>query len=276
MDWINVIIQGGLLGGFYALFAIGLSMSFGIMRLVNIAHGDLIVLSAYVALVVTQAHRARSIREPRHRHAGDVRAGLRAATRVVESNSQRRTCCRRSWSLSAFRSSSRTDCCRSSAPTTIGSRKARSRRQACSFPGGIDHRCLSARGFRGGNAGHRQLAASVLPHAAWPRLSRRLRRCRHRRTDGHRQSQALRAGAGNRDDFHGARRCAVRHPNDLRAAVGTDPADPRFRGRHHRRARQHVGHADRRRRAWRRPGRRRGSSIRTGKFWPDISPFSPS
>src|SRR5579863_3555099 len=54
MNWLNVLVQGGLLGGFYALFAIGLSMSFGIMRLVNIAHGDLIVLSAYVALVVTQ------------------------------------------------------------------------------------------------------------------------------------------------------------------------------------------------------------------------------
>src|SRR5271170_8113195 len=54
MDWIGILIQGALLGGFYALFAIGLSMSFGIMRLVNIAHGDLIVLSAYVALVVTQ------------------------------------------------------------------------------------------------------------------------------------------------------------------------------------------------------------------------------
>jgi branched-chain amino acid transport system permease protein len=54
MTWLNILIQGGLLGGFYALFAIGLSMSFGIMRLVNIAHGDLIVLAAYVALVVTQ------------------------------------------------------------------------------------------------------------------------------------------------------------------------------------------------------------------------------
>ena len=54
MDWINIVIQGSLLGGFYGLFAIGLSMSFGIMRLVNIAHGDLIVLSAYVGLVVTQ------------------------------------------------------------------------------------------------------------------------------------------------------------------------------------------------------------------------------
>ncbi len=54
MLWLNVLIQGSLLGGIYALFAIGLSLSFGIMRLVNIAHGDFIVLSAYVALVVVQ------------------------------------------------------------------------------------------------------------------------------------------------------------------------------------------------------------------------------
>jgi branched-chain amino acid transport system permease protein len=54
IQWLNTIIQGVLLGGIYALFAIGLSLSFGIMRLVNIAHGDLIVLSAYVALVVGQ------------------------------------------------------------------------------------------------------------------------------------------------------------------------------------------------------------------------------
>lgn len=50
MDWINAIIQGALLGGLYALFAAGLSLIFGVMRLVNIAHGDLIVLAAYVAL----------------------------------------------------------------------------------------------------------------------------------------------------------------------------------------------------------------------------------
>ena len=54
MQWLNIFIQGSLLGGIYALFAIGLSMSFGIMRLVNIAHGDFIVLSGYVAMLVTQ------------------------------------------------------------------------------------------------------------------------------------------------------------------------------------------------------------------------------
>ena len=55
MNVLNIVIQGGLLGGLYALFAIGLSLSFGIMRLVNIAHGDLIVLAAYVALMAVDA-----------------------------------------------------------------------------------------------------------------------------------------------------------------------------------------------------------------------------
>ena len=54
MEWVNILVQGCLLGGLYGLFAIGLSLSFGIMRLVNIAHGDLIVLSAYVALIVVE------------------------------------------------------------------------------------------------------------------------------------------------------------------------------------------------------------------------------
>jgi branched-chain amino acid transport system permease protein len=55
MLWLNVILQGVLTGGLYAMFAAGLSLIFGVMRLVNIAHGDLIVLAAYVALIVTTA-----------------------------------------------------------------------------------------------------------------------------------------------------------------------------------------------------------------------------
>ena len=46
MVWLNAIIQGVLIGGLYALFAAGLSLIFGVMRLVNIAHGDLIVAAA--------------------------------------------------------------------------------------------------------------------------------------------------------------------------------------------------------------------------------------
>lgn len=47
---LDTIVQGLLLGGLYALFAAGLSLVFGIMRLVNLAHGDLIVLGAYLIL----------------------------------------------------------------------------------------------------------------------------------------------------------------------------------------------------------------------------------
>lgn len=53
LDWLGTIIQGVLLGGLYALFAAGLSVIFGIMRLVNLAHGDLIVLAAFAILSLT-------------------------------------------------------------------------------------------------------------------------------------------------------------------------------------------------------------------------------
>ena len=52
---LDTIIQGILLGGLYALFAAGLSLVFGIMRLVNLAHGDLIVLAAFLILVLVSA-----------------------------------------------------------------------------------------------------------------------------------------------------------------------------------------------------------------------------
>ncbi|RWA85820.1 branched-chain amino acid ABC transporter permease [Mesorhizobium sp.] len=55
MMWLDTIVQGVLLGGLYALFAAGLSLVFGIMRLVNLAHGDLIVLAAFLILVLVTA-----------------------------------------------------------------------------------------------------------------------------------------------------------------------------------------------------------------------------
>jgi branched-chain amino acid transport system permease protein len=54
MVWLNVIVQGILVGGLYALFAAGLSLIFGVMRLVNIAHGDLIVAAAFMAWAIVQ------------------------------------------------------------------------------------------------------------------------------------------------------------------------------------------------------------------------------
>src|SRR6201988_4408364 len=53
--WLDALIQGVLLGGLYALFAAGLSLIFGIMRLVNLAHGDLIVLAAFLLYFIANA-----------------------------------------------------------------------------------------------------------------------------------------------------------------------------------------------------------------------------
>ncbi len=57
MAWVNAIIQGILTGGLYALFACGLSLMFGVMKVVNLAHGDLAILGGYIALgVITVTH----------------------------------------------------------------------------------------------------------------------------------------------------------------------------------------------------------------------------
>lgn len=55
MAWLDTIVQGILLGGLYALFATGLSLTFGVMRLVNLAHGDFSILAAFIAVVAVQA-----------------------------------------------------------------------------------------------------------------------------------------------------------------------------------------------------------------------------
>ncbi len=48
MELLNQVIQGVLLGGYYAILASGLSFLFGVMRIVNLAHGSLVVLAGYL------------------------------------------------------------------------------------------------------------------------------------------------------------------------------------------------------------------------------------
>lgn len=55
MTWVNDIVQGIFLGGAYALTAVGLSLMFGVMRMVNLAHGDLAVCGTYLATTVMAA-----------------------------------------------------------------------------------------------------------------------------------------------------------------------------------------------------------------------------
>jgi branched-chain amino acid transport system permease protein len=51
---INAVVAGLLLGGFYAAVTVGISISFGILDIVNIAHPAFIILGAYIAYIVNQ------------------------------------------------------------------------------------------------------------------------------------------------------------------------------------------------------------------------------
>jgi len=53
VNWLDQVIQGILLGGYYAILASGLALLFGVMRIINLAHGDLAILGAFLALVLT-------------------------------------------------------------------------------------------------------------------------------------------------------------------------------------------------------------------------------
>lgn len=50
MDWLSTVVNGALLGGLYGLFGLGLALVFGVMRVVNLAHGEFIVLGAFIGV----------------------------------------------------------------------------------------------------------------------------------------------------------------------------------------------------------------------------------
>jgi branched-chain amino acid transport system permease protein len=54
IHWLDAFLQGVMLGGLYALFAMGQSLIFGVMRLTNTAQGDFIILAAFAGLAAAQ------------------------------------------------------------------------------------------------------------------------------------------------------------------------------------------------------------------------------
>ena len=52
MIWVNQIVQGVLLGGYYAVIACGLSFMFSVMRIINLAHGSLAIVAAFGLFVL--------------------------------------------------------------------------------------------------------------------------------------------------------------------------------------------------------------------------------
>ncbi|WMS43829.1 branched-chain amino acid ABC transporter permease [Acuticoccus sp. MNP-M23] len=54
IDIANALLTGTMIGGYYAMLAFGLALSFGVMRLVNLAHGEFLVVGAYLSSVILQ------------------------------------------------------------------------------------------------------------------------------------------------------------------------------------------------------------------------------
>ena len=272
MEWLNTILQGVLLGGLYAMFAAGLSLIFGVMRLVNIAHGDLIVLAAYVALVTVQALGVNPLvslvvvvpvmaaigyalqRGLLNRTLGDdllppllVTFGLS----VIIQNGLLEMFTADSVKLNAGAGRGRQH---------PGRRRARGRRAAADP--------VRARG-----RGHRRPAMAVLPHRARPRLPRHLRRPVGGAAHGAEQCARLRARHGALARHRRGRRRAAGGARQLRSGDRAGAAHLRLRGGDHRRARHPCGARSpaASSSAWRRPSARR--SIPAGTCSPVISRF---
>ena len=55
MEWFDALVQGILLGGMYAQYALGMALMFGVMRIVNISHGDLVILLSLIGISMASA-----------------------------------------------------------------------------------------------------------------------------------------------------------------------------------------------------------------------------
>ena len=269
LGWIDTLLQGILLGGLYSLYATGLSVIFGIMRLVNLAHGDLIVLGAFLILGAT------SLGVPLVVACAVVVPLMFAVGYALQSVLLNRALGRNilpplliTFGLSIIVQNG-----------LLETFSADTRRldvgplQSASLPlgGGIAIGVMPLICLVSAIARHPAAQRRVLPHRRRPGVPRHVRRCRDRAAHGHQQSLDLRADHG-----HLARRLRAggilpRHPRQFRSQHRTGASPLRLRGGHHRRPRQPVGHACRRhrRRRWRRRSAR--TSIPNGKFSPVIS-----
>ena len=54
MSFLSAVIEGVLLGGYYAMIACGLSFMFGIMKIINLAHGSLAILAAFMLWIIAE------------------------------------------------------------------------------------------------------------------------------------------------------------------------------------------------------------------------------
>ena len=122
----DAIVQGVLLGGLYALFAAGLAIVFGVMKIVNLAHGDLIILSAYFTLVLADLTSWNPMLTVVLVAAIMGLLGYLLQTRLDPTLARIGSAPSPSWSPSGCRSSSRTSFSKCSLPTPRVSTQAQS------------------------------------------------------------------------------------------------------------------------------------------------------
>ena len=273
-DWLDTIIQGVLLGGLYALFAAGLSLIFGVMRLVNLAHGDLIVLAAFAD------PGAGDVARPRSASLAALLAlpvmfavGYAPAARAAQPHARARHPAAAARHLRPVDHHPERPAARLSPPTASGLRSARSRRRrsrsaAASRSASMPLLTLAVGGRRDPRCSTCSSTAprSAAPSAPPPTISK----------------IAQLMGIDNRRIFALAmglamvvvddRRALSRHARQFRSDHRPGAADLRLRGGDHRRPRQPLGHARRRHRHRRRADHRRRASIRNGRSSPAISP----
>ena len=268
--WINQILQGVLLGGLYTLFATGLSLSAGVMRFVNIAHGDFIVLACFALLLLTTMLGLNPVvatlvvlpiafafgfglqRFLLQRVVGEnvllVILVTFALSIIIENGL-----------LEGFGADPQkiSGGWMETATIALGPRHQRGR--------------VSGRHLRRRRDPGRGARPAALPHRHRRQDPRRVGRCRRRRS--HRP--VLGANLCDRDGHllrdHRHRRRLHVDLDQFRSGLRADPASDRLRGHRAWRARQPVGFARRRHRAWRRAIDRRPIRHRLADAWPAIS-----
>ena len=262
MTWVNAIVQGVLLGGLYALFACGLSLMFGVMRIINLAHGDIAVLGAYLRLgrrsttagvspflallagAAGDAGRSATSCSATLLDAQPARRAARAAADHVRARDRdpERCCCR----------SSRPTCARSApAPGRSPRRAGRSRASSRSRRSG----CSIAR--RRGRRARRPAAVPVADRGSAARCARPRRIPTPPSSSGSTRARSTRGRPRSRSRTAALAGAFLAIRSTFDPTQRPDPADLRLRGGRHRRPRLAVGHAARRHRARRRADDRR-------------------
>ena len=97
------IINGILLGGLYAVIGLGMSLIFGIMKLTNLAHGDLMIVSTYLSMILAMQFSGNILVAPARNHHLHDRPGFCISEFPDQQGQLTRARSRRFWLLSGYR-----------------------------------------------------------------------------------------------------------------------------------------------------------------------------